>query len=255
MKFIRAHEEKDHASFYLYVPKKHVKGRILVAVHGISRNAKEIVERFQEQADRTGTILVVPYFKHSLFRDYQRLGREGKGERADLALIHILAGAGKQLGMKIGKIFMYGNSGGAQFVHRFVMAHPDRVEKYAISAAGWYTPPDVSKTFPYGFKATTELEGVEFDIDRFLRVPACVLVGDKDNIQDPALNTSPRITNVQGRNRLERAKWWTEATTTAARWRSYKTSFRLIIMPDVDHDFTEMVIKGKLDSTVFECLF
>lgn len=254
MEFIRAATEKD-ASYYLYVPESYVADRVFVAVHGISRNAQEVIKSFRYEAERTGAVLIAPYFEESRFSDFQRLGRLGRGQRADLALIRILADVRKRIDIGAEKIFMYGNSGGGQFVHRFAMAHPDLVRKYAISAPGWFTPPNQSEIFPFGFEATSSLVGLTFNITKFLEIPACVLIGDQDTKRDRTLNKSHRIDALQGRTRFDRARWWVEAVTTAARWRSINTPFELKIIPGVGHDFSEMAAEGSLDCIVFSCLF
>lgn len=242
------------APYYLYVPKIVTNDRVLVAVHGISRNAEEIADTLYEPADRAGTVLIVPVFDEENFHDFQRLGRHGRGHRADLALIKILDAVGTRLGIGTQHVFLYGNSGGGQFVHRFAMAHPERVRQYVISAPGWYTAPDLNAPFPYGFKPIPALDGVTFDIEKFLKIPACVLIGADDKHRDASLNQSSRVDTTQGLTRLARAKWWTETVTTAARWRGIDTRIDLIVMPGVGHDYTDMVAAGHLDRTVFDCL-
>mgnify|MGYP002640863476 FL=1 len=73
--------------YLLYVPKKSSVANmpIFVTVHGISRNAREHAKRFAPFAERYGVILIAPVFSQKRFPDYQRLGRKGKGERADIA--------------------------------------------------------------------------------------------------------------------------------------------------------------------------
>ncbi|GIS00762.1 MAG: hypothetical protein CM15mP102_15820 [Flavobacteriales bacterium] len=45
----------------------------------------------------------------------------------------------------------WGHSGGAQFLHRFVLYMPESKLKTAVcSNAGWYTVPESGVVFPYG---------------------------------------------------------------------------------------------------------
>ena len=53
-------------------------------------------------------------------------------------------------GAAAGPFYLFGFSGGAQFAHRYVLAHPDRVAAAGIGAAGWYTFPDSATPYPYG---------------------------------------------------------------------------------------------------------
>ncbi len=242
--------------YYLYVPRRPgAERRVLVAVHGISRNAEEVANAFAPMAERFGVALVAPLFVQAHFHDYQRLGRRGRGARADRALLHVLEQVGELTGFRIDKVYMYGNSGGAQFVHRFVMAHPDVVLRYAISGAGWYTMPDAAEPFPYGLRPIDALSDLTFDADRFLKVPGCVLVGEYDTVRDHSLNRSSRIDATQGRNRVERATAWAAAMRTAARWRGLKTAFPLHVLENAGHDFTELVDWGGLVDVVARCLF
>lgn len=242
--------------YYLYLPRAvDGGGRVLVLVHGISRNADEIITAFSAYGDRYKVILVAPLFDEKRFSDFQRLGRRGRGARADLALRRILDDVAKLVQVPTDTVYMYGNSGGGQFVHRYAMAYPDQVIRYAISGTGWYSAPDLSHRFPYGFKATKALPGVRFDLEGFLRVPACVLVGEEDTERDHSLNKSARIEETQGHTRVERAKWWFSAVTAAARWRGFDTEFSLHILPVAGHDFTEMEGRAHLGKAVFQCLF
>lgn len=242
--------------YYLYLPRAaDGGGRVLVLVHGISRNAEEIITAFSAYAERYKVVLVAPLFDEKHFSDFQRLGRKGRGERADLALRRILDDVEKLARAPTKTFYFYGNSGGGQFVHRYAMAYPDQVIRYAISGTGWYSAPDLSRRFPHGFKATKALPGVHFDLEGFLRVPACVLVGEEDTERDRSLNQSARIEQMQGRTRVERAKWWVSAVTTAARWRGFDTEFALQILSGAGHDFTEMEEEAHLGEAVFQCLF
>ena len=77
--------------YHLYVPPTGGVGApIFVPVHGLSGNAAAYARTFAPLADRAGAVLVAPRFRLPVFRDYQRLGRTHRGERADLALERIL---------------------------------------------------------------------------------------------------------------------------------------------------------------------
>src|SRR5262245_20073214 len=77
--------------YFVYVPESAREcAPVLVAVHGISRNAHQLTELFSAFCEPRGVVLVAPYFPPEPFRDYQRLGRSGRGPRADAALHAIL---------------------------------------------------------------------------------------------------------------------------------------------------------------------
>src|ERR671922_157281 len=152
---------------------------VVACIHGIRRAAQAHFQAFAPLAGQAGWLLLVPLFAAEAFPDYQRLGRPGKGRRADLALIGLLAQLKSSLSLRVEALRLYGHSGGAQFVHRFAMAHPDRVARYALSAPGWYTFPDDSLEYPYGLAAAAA-QGIRLHLGDFLAIPGAVFVGSAD---------------------------------------------------------------------------
>lgn len=252
---IRRLQIKGIGAYFLYAPDSAAPTTpLFVCVHGISRNAEEHARAFAPLADRFGAIVLAPLFDERHYEDYQRLGRSGQGERADLALDRMIEAVRSDLGLAGGRVFLYGHSGGAQFVHRFAMAHPERVAGLALSAAGWYTWPDATLPYPLGIGQPTDLDNVAFDPRRFLTIPACIFVGEDDVSRDGAFNRSTRLDLLQGTTRLERARRWAAAMTDAARGAGYDTNYTVHEIPGADHDFTRMVRHG-LPEQVFDCLF
>jgi pimeloyl-ACP methyl ester carboxylesterase len=242
--------------YFLYVPNNiNAHTCQFVSVHGVSRNALEHAERFAQLAEQYGAILVAPFFPKRHFSDYQRLGREGKGRRADHAVQQITREVESLTGVSSSKIALFGFSGGGQFAHRYTMAWPDHVHKVIIGAAGWYTHPEASSKFPYGITPTPGLNGVVFDMKKFLQVPACVLVGQWDIKHDPGLNQSARIQRQQGTTRLERGKRWIDAMNQAASVHDMETSYVFSILPGVNHDFTSAMKNSQMGQRVFKYLF
>ena len=242
--------------YFLYVPQRGgANAPVFITVHGISRNAREHAERFASFAERYGVVLIAPDFSQDSFPDYQRLGRKDKGERADLALDRIVAEVGRLTGAQTGKLFLFGYSGGAQFVHRYTLAHPERVAKVVLGASGWYTFPDPSVKYPKGIAQTKRLSDVTFDPASFLAIPTCVLVGERDVRQDVALNKSPKIAQQQGSTRLERGEHWIAAMTRAAEAQGLKTSYTFHTLPRSRHSFTQNMKRGRMGEMVFDCLF
>jgi len=253
---VRCVKGDTRLKYFVYVPvKKAEYTSLFVSVHGISRNAREHAEVFAPLAEQYGVILVAPLFTRRYFEDYQRLGRKGGGRRADQAIQQIISEIEHLTGADGRKIFMFGYSGGGQFAHRYTMAHPERVQRVVIGAAGWYTHPDKSCEFPYGIAPTSRLKDIDFHLKNFLQVPACVLVGQWDTKLDPGINRSKRIQKQQGMTRLERGRRWIDAMNRAAIAHGVNTTYKISIMPGVDHEFTRAVRDGRLSQRVFEYLF
>jgi len=226
-----------------------------VAVHGISRNAREQALRFAPFAEQYGVALVAPVFPRDRYSDYQRLGRLGKGERADLALECIVSEVRQLLDLRADRVHLFGFSGGGQFVHRYAMAHPERVASLAVAAAGWFTFPDADLEFPLGCRPTPDLPDLAFDRERFLRVPVHVFVGSRDRKRGPGFNRSRPLDLLQGRTRIERGRRWVSAMREAARRHRLSTPYSFEILPGCWHSFERCATRGRLGERVFSSLF
>lgn len=219
---------------------------VLVAVHGLSRNAKEHAQAFQSLADRLGCHLVAPQFDRAAFRDFQLLGLSDRGRRADLALQSMLADL-RRFGVDAdARLVLSGYSGGAQFAHRYAMAHPQRIAALLVAAAGWYTWPDAGLPYPRGC-GIGEHSGVVFDPLALVRKPVLVLVGDRDHERDAALRCDEWIDRDQGRTRIERARSWVEKLAGEARRRDLTLACEFGLVPGAGHDFGAMVAAGLIE--------
>jgi pimeloyl-ACP methyl ester carboxylesterase len=242
-------------SYYVYVPGAGGQGaQLFVVVHGISRNAQVQAYAFPELCEKFGVVMAVPVFGVES-RDYQRLGRSGRGPRADAALDAVVEEVAMRTGCKASSFHMFGFSGGAQFAHRYTLAHPHRVNRLVVVGSGWYTFPDPRARFPYGIRRSPELPGVRFDPEEFLRVPITVMVGERDTETPQSLRNSPRVNRQQGRTRVERAKRWVEAMREAAQIRGLDPLVTLETIPNGQHDFASLMKSGSLGERTFAHLF
>lgn len=242
--------------YFLYVPRKGCKGSsVFITVHGVKRMAKEHAGEFAPFAERYGVVLVAPLFPKDRFCDYQRLGLNGKSVRADLALNRIIEEVGFLTGAYTDKLFMFGYSGGGQFVHRYAMAYPQKPKRIVVAAPGWYTFPDYKANYPLGIKKVQGLRNVTFDPARFLSIPACVMVGERDVHRDAELNKSTRVDRQQGLNRLERGKTWVRAMENAARARNLETEFDFQVLSGCNHSFLKCMYRSQMGNRVFKFLF
>jgi poly(3-hydroxybutyrate) depolymerase len=154
------------------------------------------------------------------------------------------------------RLYLFGFSGGGQFVHRFAMAHPERVASYAVGAAGWYTFPSDALPFPRGTSIPANgFEDVSFDAVRYLRVPALVLVGERDNHRGSAMRHGRRLNRQQGNSRLVRGEHWISAMRTAAQERGYDTRFEFARLQRSGHSFRRATTRGNLGEQVFHWFF
>lgn len=227
---------------------------VVACIHGFRRNVHEHFRAFAPIARKAGWLLLVPRFAADVYPDYQRLGRPGKGRRADLALIELIDHTRSRFFLPRRACYLYGHSGGAQFVHRFVMTHPGEVARYAISAAGWYTFPDEALEYPHGL-AGGPAGGTRLSGGDFLRIPGAVFVGSADCESTGAtLRRNPTVDLHQGVHRLERAMRWTHAMNARAREMGLPEPLRLLQLQGGSHSFTGLVRRCRLGELVREFL-
>jgi len=237
-------------SGYAYVPERARPGApLLVAVHGISRDAREQARAFEASAEAHGWVLLAPRFEETRHGDYQRLGRVGRGPRADRALDDLIDACAKRFDLSFGQRFLFGFSAGGQFVHRYLMAHPQRVSAAVVGAPGWYTFPDPRRAYPHGMRVGRELPGVRMVPTEFLRIPVLVAVGSRDFQRDRSLRQTPRVDRQQGQDRLERAVRWVEAMNRGALRHELPQPVQLRVMKGAGRDFTEICVAGLVDAT------
>lgn len=243
-------------TYSLYVPARGGTGApVFVSVHGRSRRADQHAALFAPFAERRGAVLVAPLFARDRFPDYHCLGRDGRGERSDLILDRIVAEVRAGTGARDGPIYLFGYSGGGQFAHRYAMAHPARVVRAALGAAGWYTFPDPGLDYPLGIRSAAGLRGLSFDPDAFLTVPCLVLVGEHDTLREELLNKDPQVDAQQGLHRVERAWRWVEAMRAAATARGLVPRCEFHLLPGAGHSFAECMTRTDMGERVLRHLF
>lgn len=214
----------------------------LVSVHGVTRRAPEQFTGWLRFAQRMQITLVAPSFGRDRFAGYQRLAGSKRGLTADHALLRLLDQLRDEGFVGTGPVVLFGYSGGAQFVHRFLLAHPNAADGAAVAAAGWYTFPDRLTPFPYGL-ATSRL-GLAGHLDAFLQKPLLVTVGEADVARDEQLRKRFWMDAWQGRTRVERAERWVEALRNEARRRGVTPRVSLCHLPGAGHSFVECMRAG-----------
>ncbi len=243
---------QKNISYFAYVPENAT--QLLVLVHGISRNAEEIISSFQANAENKNIALIAPLFTADYAKDYQRLGRNGRGPRSDYQLFSILKDFEANFCTKINRFHLFGYSAGAQFAHRFAFAYPNLVKKVAIAAAGWYTLPTSALPFPRGTRLRRQLYGINFEPKHYLRTKYRVFIGAKDTKRDEALNKNPKIDLTQGKTRMQRAKNWIDLMHLEMQKNAIANNIKLEKLANAAHDFSECVQQAKIQDKVMQWL-
>ncbi len=133
--------------YYLYLPDCLEPGKcywLFVAAHVFHGNGKGAAGMVK-WADRGDCIVLAPSFPD---------GFQGLAFESDKRLLDIVDALKKQYTLH-DRFFVHGFSAGAQFAHRFAIAHPDRVCGVAAHSAGtwatggnWMEPPEKTLPFP-----------------------------------------------------------------------------------------------------------
>ncbi|MCC4114641.1 alpha/beta hydrolase [Aromatoleum toluclasticum] len=243
-------------AYVVYVPSRGGAGApILVTVHGISRNAFEQVSMFAPYAERAGVVIVAPLFDRGRFPQYQRLVENDSGESPVAVMEAVVAEVARATGAHSERLHLFGFSGGGQFVHRYAMAHPERVAGYVVGSAGWYTFPDAGQRYPYGLGYSRRLRMGDFELERFLAVPGWVLVGERDVHEGTAMRRTERVLLGQGQSRMERGLRWVDAVNGRAAELGLAAPVRFETLPRSPHSFRRSMRRGDLGQRVFGHLF
>jgi len=226
--------------------------RVIVAVHGVSREWREFSRHFVSRCIAANTALVIPRFSRSGYRGYQRLEVGRKNLAADGALLKVLDDVAEQFGTDgMEELRLFGYSGGAQFAHRFSLLHPNLVKRQALAASGFYTMPDAAEPFPYGLDEGACLGVLDAE---GLTIPTKVFVGDLDVQRDPQLRTRRALDRQQGRNRVERAQRFVVAVRALAAARGLMPECSLEVLHGRGHSFVESAGRGDLARKVVDFL-
>jgi pimeloyl-ACP methyl ester carboxylesterase len=186
---------------------------IVFVMHGMARNGEDYRDQWIEHAEQRGFLLVVPEFAEKSYSDdayqrgnmFDRSGRPIPKERWTFTTIeHLFDKVKAMSGNTSQGYYIYGHSAGGQFVQRLVLFLPQARYRRAIAAnPGWYTMPDLNKTFPFGLQKSTANEAT---LKESFENSFVLLLGDKDvNRDDPNLYKSPEA-DQQGPNRFARGK-------------------------------------------------
>jgi poly(3-hydroxybutyrate) depolymerase len=217
--------------------------RLIVAVHGSSRTMTELRDGFAAFAEAHHCVVLAPLFPVGVAGDDNGEGFkyliEG-GTRYDLVLLHMIEEAGARLGSPLGAFFLFGFSGGAQFVNRFLLLHPAQLWGVSIAAPGSVTLLDDSRDYWVGTRNLRALFGVAADRAAMGAVPVQLVVGGADD-ETWEINYKPGRAgymegiNDTGRTRIERSRALHENLTACG------VASRLDVVPGAGHDWRPLM--------------
>ena len=214
--------------------------KIFFVIHGYSRTYDSYFENWMSTnvAESENVIIIAPLFDTTMFQHYQILNIWGM--RADLRLIELGNQFINWLNLENENFYLFGFSGGGQFVHRFAMAHPDVIERAVAGAPGWYTFPS-EQFYPYGIQTTIiHPWNLHFYVEYTCASNLGLIVGEEDTERTSNLMQSP-LADAQGENRLIRARNWFEMMNSTAISNGWDFNMEYQEVPDAGHSSSKMI--------------
>lgn len=249
--FLYKSEGNPAVRTYVFVPKSlSAETRILLVMHGLSRNADDYIASWETWAAKKDYIVIAPNFDEenwkgsamynlgNILTEKDSMENRSKWSFQVVEDIHISAKDGFDL--KKNYFDMFGHSAGGQFVHRFALFMPESNLRLAIAAnSGWYTVPDLEQKFPYGLKHA-RFSFTQADLMRWSKRYVYILRGVDDTERSDNLRQNAE-TDAQGQNRFERAGFMFDKIKSV----NAETNWRLIDVPKVAHDQKKMAVAAQ----------
>jgi pimeloyl-ACP methyl ester carboxylesterase len=210
---------------------------LLVTVHNSVRWYDRNLAAFRDFGQRHGLVVLAPLFPPGLFGDdnpdgYKVLAE--KGLRYDEVLHAMVGEVSEATGCEGERFFLHGYSGGGQFVHRYLLLHPERVRAASIGAPGAVTLLDEAQPWWGGIGDVHERFGRPLDLAAVREVPIQLVVGSDDTDprglrEQPPSRFWPSDEERRGAHRIARL----QALQRSLQAIGARTTFEL--MPGVGH--------------------
>jgi len=235
--------------FYHIPENTTAQSKIVMVLHGASRNAAEYRDAWIAQANQKNLIIIAPEFSDEYFPggdtynlgnvfedgDHPSLQTKNNENEWTFSLIEPLFNKIKSLTNNTSLNYnIYGHSAGAQFAHRFLLFKPNaNVNKVIVSAAGWYTLPDENTDFPYGLGNSF----TNINLNNFFNQNITIQIGDLDNNPNsPGLRHNQTV-DLQGLNRYDRAYNFYNFCMNKATEVESSFNWQIIETPNTGHEF------------------
>ncbi|WP_222854074.1 hypothetical protein [Fodinicola acaciae] len=183
---LTACQADQRLSYYLYVPATYDHSRrapLAMVMHGTGRSAEQYRDCFEDFAEQTGAIVLLPLFPAGIatpgeINNFKYFAYAGiRFDEVAMAMVDEVA---ERYNVRTDRFLLFGFSGGGHFTHRFLYLHPERLLGAAIGAPGVVTLPDDTLPWPAGLSNVDEVLGVRPDWDAIRQVPVQLVIGDRD---------------------------------------------------------------------------
>lgn len=228
---------------------------IVMSFHGSSRNGSDYRDYWITMANANGFMVFAPEFSDSnypgLGDNYLMANIFEDGDNPSLSTYNnpdewtfsvldpIFENIKQDISGTQEAYNAWGHSGGAQFLHRFIMYMPSsKLDVAVCSNAGWYTVPENTVSFPYGI-LNGQLPNSNL-ITAFSKKLMVHLGQNDTDPNSPGLRRNNVVDNQQGIHRLERGQYFfstsqlkAQGLNTAFNWEKHEAA-------GVGHDAQQM---------------
>ena len=241
---------------YYYKPKRFTADRpIVFLMHGADRKVDHIPKEAAKDLEKYNILLILPEYSEQLFPkieayQYGNVRTKPKEFWTYFVNDRIFKLVKRLTGSQQKKYFIWGNSAGAQFVHRqLIVGAYEFIEKAFASNAGVYTMPTRgTDPYPYSLK---DLDLTDEDLKRIFSLDFFILLGEEDVVQD-AYFLKTKAAMRQGVNRLQRGKGFYSIAKKEAQRLNVKLNWQLITIPGCGHNPNDAMINLVVRSILFQ---
>lgn len=221
---------------------------------GFSRNADDYRDRTIPLATRNCLLVLAPELDQKRFPywRYQWAGvwRDGraqpKREWTGKLLAGIVAWGRKWSGHPDAPYFLFGHSAGGQFLSRIAAYQPPPgVARIVIANPSAHVLPSAKELAPYGFSGLPKAYRSAAKIRRYLALPITIYLAEDDRGQKRLVKDKGSMR--QGPNRYERGLFAYRQARRIAREKSWPFGWRLVIVPNVGHSSSRMLISSQAE--------
>jgi poly(3-hydroxybutyrate) depolymerase len=231
---------------FTYRPANFHNGPLIVACHGVLRNAEEYRTFAQGLADQLGALVVAPRFDDEQFPQeaYQFGGilKDGQLQSADDWTVSLVPKIVDCVRRQEGRVelpcYLLGHSAGGQFLARLAGMTASQAELIVVANPGTHLFPTREMPFPYGFGGLPDDLSDDLVLKRYLAQPMIIYLGTAD-VESEYLPTG-EFAQGQGANRYERGRNCYRAAAELAAARGWTLNWKLVEAPAVGHDAEAM---------------